>query len=94
MKYFNLTGVPVTGVELVTSLPNELGDRLTECLSRGVEKDSVPLSSLMDSTGIGGFIIEPNTTPESTKFILRRVSQLRGTSTAFKLSDGKLVAIN
>ena len=94
MKYFTLTGQSVAGVELVCNLPNELGDRLTECLSRGVEKDSVPLSSLMDSTGISGFIIDPTNTPESTQFILRKVSLLRGASTAFKIEAGKLEAVN
>lgn len=94
MKYFSLTGQTVQGVELVCGLPNELGDRLTECLSRGVGKDSVVLSSLMDSTGISGFIVDPITLPESTQFILRKVSLLRGTSTAFKMEAGKLVAIN
>lgn len=91
MKYFNLTSVPVIDYETVVSLPNELGDRLTKYLSRGSEKDSVSLSVLMDNACIKGFIIDPVHTPDTTKHILRKVSQLRGSCAAFTLSAGQLV---
>ncbi len=91
MKYFNLTSVPVSGYEMVAGLPNELGDRLTEYLSRGFEKDAVSLSVLMDNAGIKGFIIDPVHTPDTTKHILRKVSQLRGSCAAFSVSAGQLV---
>ena len=94
MKYFNLTGTPVTYVETIASLPNELGDKLTEYLSRGVEKDAVNLSALMNQVGIRGFIIDPANTPTTTKHILRKVSQLRGDCSVYSLSAGQLVPAN
>ena len=94
MKYYNLTGSPVNAVETITTLPNELGDKLIKCLTRGVDKDAVSLSSLMDQLGIRGFIIDAPNTPDATKHILRKVSQLRGECSAYSLSAEQLVPAN
>lgn len=90
MKYYNLTNVPVSGVETISALPNELADTLSHCLNAGVAKNAVRLSALMDNISIRGFIADGDRTPVTTSFMLGLVGELRGECVMFKFEGGEL----